>query len=167
MRIWQAAVAMVLPAVSVPSTLGVAATAGRIGQALAQKCRAAFNMEIIYFDEFHVQSAVVGARKVSAPAPRRPEVEQEDSQLSPGEFRRAAGAVRFCVRQRRIGRFDIPHVSRTRALHVATADAVVLLQPQESPLRDLRPCPQSHTTLPLLGFGQRGSLSTRAFVVRF
>eukprot|EP01052_Picozoa_sp_SAG31_P041820 SAG31_NODE_6448_length_2014_cov_51.121155_3_plen_264_part_00 len=39
---------------------------GRIGQALAQKCRAAFNMEVIFYDAFHVQSAVVGARKVGS-----------------------------------------------------------------------------------------------------
>ena len=37
---------------------------GRIGQALAHKCRGAFNMEIIYYDPFHIQNTVVGARQM-------------------------------------------------------------------------------------------------------
>jgi glyoxylate reductase len=37
---------------------------GRIGQALAQKCRAAFNMDIIFHDISHVSSHVAGARQV-------------------------------------------------------------------------------------------------------
>ena len=45
-------------------TLGVVGF-GRIGQALGRKCQAAFNMRVLYFDAFHVQSGVTGAEAVS------------------------------------------------------------------------------------------------------
>eukprot|EP01047_Picozoa_sp_COSAG01_P070130 COSAG01_NODE_10547_length_2135_cov_1.246071_1_plen_209_part_00 len=45
-------------------TLGVVGF-GRIGQSLAEKCRVAFNMRVIYYDAFHVQSAVTGAQSVT------------------------------------------------------------------------------------------------------
>ena len=45
-------------------TLGVCGF-GRIGQNLAQKCRVAFNMRILYYDAFHVQHGVTGAEQVS------------------------------------------------------------------------------------------------------
>jgi glyoxylate reductase len=38
---------------------------GRIGQALARKCRAAFNMDIVFHDINHVSNHVTGARQVS------------------------------------------------------------------------------------------------------